>query len=163
MPPAPTPTGTPGLVTTVKRGVVAGCVLAACTGAQVRPTPNAPCPKGALEAMKTLGLTQGKQIIIYVNKDRRNNELAFLDDGPIESRVTNSLALPEDTLVRGRLWTKGENVIGRYTELELPNGRRYPVCLVLCDADGCPKNEVSTPEQAALSGAKFFTVVDVFE
>ncbi|HZI08743.1 MAG TPA: hypothetical protein VE153_00060, partial [Myxococcus sp.] len=146
------------------RGAVAGCAaLAACTGAQVRPTPNAPCPDGALQAMKELGLRQGMQIDIHVRRDVRRNVTVFLDDGPIVSRVFESRRLPDDTLVKGRLWTKGENVVGRYTELELPNGRRYPVCLVLCDANGCPKSEESTSEQAAFDNAKVFTVVDVFE
>ncbi|NMO14527.1 protein kinase [Pyxidicoccus fallax] len=169
-PPMPTPStspsSAPGLVSTLKRGVVAcGAATAlACSGAQVRPTPGAPCPDGALEAMRKLRLNRGRQVDIYVRTDKPGypNEPLFVRDGEIVSRVFDSTSLPDGTLIEGRLWTQGKNVIGRYTALELPDGRRYPVCLVLCDLDGCTKYAESTPEAAAIGRTEFFTVVDYF-
>ena len=169
-PPMPTPSASlpsaPGLVSTLKRGAVAcgAAATLACSGPQVRPTPGEPCPDGALEAMQKLRLREGMQIHIYTNKDKPGgaNENLFVRDGAIVSRVFDSRALPEGTLIEGRLWTQGKTVIGRYTSLELPNGRRYPVCLVLCDYDGCTKFRASTPEAAAIGHANVFTVVDFF-
>ena len=156
----------PGLVSTLKRGAVAcgAAATLACSGSQIRPTPGEPCPDGALEAMRKLGLRQGMQINIYTRQDRPGgaNEALFVRDGEIVSRVFASYNLPDGTLVEGRLWTQGKTVIGRYTAMELPNGRRYPVCLVLCDYDGCTKYSESTPEAAAIGHANFFTVVDFF-
>ncbi|MFP2910754.1 hypothetical protein ACLESD_38105 [Pyxidicoccus sp. 3LFB2] len=164
---ASAPSGSaPGLVSTLKRGVVAGCAAAtlACSGPQVRPTPGTPCPEGALEAMRALRLNVGRHVNIYVNKDKPGSASAplFVRDGDIVSRVFESSSLPDGTLIEGRLWTKGETVIGRYTALELPNGRRYPVCLVLCNEQGCRKHPESTPDAAAVTYALFFQVVDVF-
>ncbi|MBZ4416117.1 serine/threonine-protein kinase [Myxococcus sp. RHSTA-1-4] len=163
-PSAPRPSAT-GLVSPLKRGIVAcGAAAAlACSGPQVRPTPDTPCPDGALEAMRELGLQQGSQISIYVRTDKPGGARPlFVHDGDIVSRVFSSSSLPDDTLIMGRLWTKGETVIGRYTALELPNGRRYPVCLVLCDEDGCTRHPESTLEAPAVGHAMFFKVVDVF-
>ncbi|MBZ4420706.1 serine/threonine-protein kinase [Myxococcus sp. RHSTA-1-4] len=155
-----------GLVSTLKRGAVAcgAAATLACSGPQVRPTPGAPCPDGALEAMRKLRLNPGRQVDIYVRADKPGyaNEPLFVRDGEIVSRVFDSTSLPDGTLIEGRLWTKGETVIGRYTALELPDGRRFPVCLVLCDLDGCTKYVESTPEAAAIGRANFFTVVDFF-
>ncbi|HZI14259.1 MAG TPA: hypothetical protein VE153_28075, partial [Myxococcus sp.] len=164
--PSASRTSAPGLVSTLKRGAVAcgAAATLACSGSQIRPTPGAPCPDGALEAMQKLGMTQGMQVDIYTRHDRPGgaNEALFVRDGEIVSRVFASYNLPHGTLVEGRLWTQGKTVIGRYTAMELPNGRRYPVCLVLCDYDGCPKYSESTPEAAAIGHANFFTVVDFF-
>lgn len=166
----PTPSAPParasGLVSTLKRGAVAcgAAATLACSGPQVRPTPGTPCPDGALEAMRKLGLNQGRQVSIYVREDKRGSAGSplFVRDGAIVSRVFDSTSLPDDTLIEGRLWTRGETIIGRYTALELPNGRRYPVCLVLCDERGCLKHPESTPDASALGHAMFFKVVDVF-
>ncbi|WP_164009809.1 serine/threonine-protein kinase [Pyxidicoccus trucidator] len=167
MPTASAPPGPgPGLVSTLKRGVVAGCAAAtlACPGPQVRPTPGTPCPEGALEAMRELRLNVGRQVNIYVNKDKPGSasDPLFVRDGDIVSRVFRSSSLPDGTLIEGRLWTRGERIFGRYTALELPNGRRYPVCLVLCNERGCLKHSASTPEAPALAFAEVFKVVDVF-
>jgi len=156
----------PARVSPLKRGVVAGCAAAtlACSGPQVRPTPGTPCPDGALKAMRELRLDVGLQVDIYVNKDKPGNasDPLFVRDGDIVSRVFDSTSLPDGTLLEGRLWTRGETILGRYTALELPNGRRYPVCLVLCDEGGCLKHRASTPEAPAVAFAEVFKVVDVF-
>jgi eukaryotic-like serine/threonine-protein kinase len=55
--------------------------------------------------------------------------------------------LPEGTLLHGQLWTgpgidevwgkkKRPAVMGRYTQAILPDGRKYPVCIVLGERDG---------------------------
>jgi len=43
-------------------------------------------------------------------------------------------------------------VLGRYTQAVLPDGRKYPVCIVLGDVDGrMPKSEGSKPGAAVLA------------
>ncbi|QSQ23797.1 serine/threonine protein kinase [Pyxidicoccus parkwayensis] len=168
--PMPTPSAplvrAPGLVSTLKRGALAcgAAAAVACSGPQVRPTPGTACPDGALEAMRKLGLEEGQQVNIYVRagKPGRPAMPLFVRDGNIVSEVFDSTSLPSGTLIEGRLWTRGETVIGRYTALELPNGRRYPVCLVLCDELGCNKYSESTEDAPAIGHAAVFKVVDVF-
>ena len=65
--------------------------------------------------MKKIGLRQGLQIDIHVNKDVQKNNLLFFNDGPFVSSVFDSRTLPDGTLVKGLLWTKGQNVVGRYS------------------------------------------------
>jgi hypothetical protein len=114
--------------------------------------------------MRKLRLDIGMHASISVRADRPGSAGSplFGRDGAIVSRVFDSRTLPEGTRVEGRPWARGKTVIGRYTALELPNGRRYPVCLVLCDYDGCTRRSESTPDAPAVAHIEFFTVVDFF-
>lgn len=156
----------PGLVSTLKHGAVAcGAATAmACSGAPVRPTAGSPCPDRAFADMRELGLNEGRQVNIYVHKDKPGyvGDPLFVHEGEIVSRVFRSTSLPDDTLIYGWLSIKKERVFGRYTTLELPNGRRYSVCLVLFDEGGEPKNAASTPDAPAVSRVSVFKVVDSF-
>jgi serine/threonine-protein kinase len=167
MPPFSPPSGgVPGLASTLKRGAVVcgAAATVACSGSQVRPPDDVPCPDGALAAMQKLGLLQGETIDIYLREDKRGGtgDPLFVSDGEITSRVGAHHRNLGEALVRGYLWTKGEKVIGRYTSLELPDGRRYPVCLTLCEPWGCNRLRDSTPDAPALGQALYVTVVDRF-
>ncbi|WP_257461531.1 hypothetical protein [Archangium lipolyticum] len=71
--------------------------------------------------------------------------------------------LPVGTLLHGRLWSgpgiyelegdeKVPAVLGRYTLAVLPDGRKYPVCIVLGETDGrVAKVEGSKPGAAVLA------------
>ncbi|NMO21375.1 phosphotransferase [Pyxidicoccus fallax] len=156
----------PGLVSSLKRGVAAcGAATAmACSGAPVRPTAGSACPERAFADMRELGLNEGRQVNIYVHKDKPGylGDPLFVREGEIVSRVFDSTSLPDDTLIYGWLSIGKERVFGYYTMLELPNGRRYSVCLVLNNERGQPKNAASTPDAPAVSRVSVFKVVDSF-
>jgi serine/threonine-protein kinase len=97
-----------------------------------------------------LKVRQGSPLeaIIDINQPGKPSEEGVYRDGPIISRITRGDGnLPVGTLLHGQLWTGPgidelwENerlpaVMGRYTQAVLPDGRKYPVCIVLGDVDG---------------------------
>jgi len=144
-----------------------------CPAAQVKPPEPEDCPKEAAEAMsRELKLDRGSRLraVVDINQDIRPPddptegwEYGVYQDGPVIGRLTmGDGGLPEGTLLHGRLWTGPgiyENagdvevpaVLGRYTQAVLPDGRKFPVCIVLGDVDGrVPKQEGSKPGAAVL-------------
>jgi serine/threonine-protein kinase len=120
----------------------------ACPGAPVKPEP-ANCPSEALEAMgEAIGLTGSLRAVIDINQSGDQSQLGTYRDGPVVGRIVGysrgDPALPDGTLLYGRLWAGPgmtdeygrEAVMARYTEARLPDGRTYPVCIVLGNRDG---------------------------
>ncbi|MHA7634241.1 serine/threonine protein kinase [Corallococcus sp. M7] len=156
------------------RALARGCTLAvgaastliACAGAQVVPQPQR-CPTGTLEAMKALNVRRDGKAAITLDVRypfRPDAILATVGDGDIVSvQEDKHGGLPEGTLLYGRLWTGGEEVVGRYTRAETPDGRTYPVCFVLGNSDGrWPKVPGSKPGAVLLPRNVGYTVVDAF-
>ncbi|WP_257463360.1 serine/threonine protein kinase [Archangium lipolyticum] len=126
-----------------------------CPAVQVKPPEPEDCPREAAEAMAELKLRRGSrlQAVVDVNQPGDISEAGVYQDGPVTGRLTvGDGNLPVGTLLHGRLWTgpgiyyDGEEpaVMGRYTLAVLPDGRKYPVCIVLGDWDGrVPKHEGS--------------------
>jgi serine/threonine-protein kinase len=117
-------------------GTAAACAaLSGCTAAapQVRSTPEpAPCPAGAVETMKTLGIEVGKFHTAWFRTPKnmfltvREGDITiftFLDWGK----------LPDDTRLSGRLIFGEGHVYGRFTEAKVPGGETFKVCLELYD------------------------------
>jgi eukaryotic-like serine/threonine-protein kinase len=121
-----------------------------CPAAQVKPPEPADCPQEATEAMEALELqtTSPLEAIIDINQPGETGDAGVYQDGPVISRITQGAGnLPEGTLLHGQLWTgpgidevwgktKRPGVMGRYTQAILPDGRKYPVCIVLGERDG---------------------------
>ncbi|EPX55926.1 hypothetical protein D187_008181 [Cystobacter fuscus DSM 2262] len=122
-----------------------------CPAAQVKPPQPTDCPQEATEAMsQELKVRQGSPLeaIIDINQPGKPGEEGVYRDGPIISRITRGDGnLPVGTLLHGQLWTgpgidelwdneRLPAVMGRYTQAILPDGRKYPVCIVLGDVDG---------------------------
>ncbi|WP_375742277.1 serine/threonine protein kinase [Corallococcus interemptor] len=156
------------------RPLARGCTLAvgaastliACAGAQVVPRPQR-CPTEALEAMKALNVRRDGKAAITLDVRypfRPDAILATVGDGDIVSVLEEAHGrLPEGTLLYGRLWTGGEEVVGRYTRAETPDGRTHPVCFVLGNSDGrWPKAPGSKPGAVVLPRNVGYTVVDAF-
>jgi serine/threonine-protein kinase len=113
----------------------AAWVAAGCAGVQVRPPP-AECPKEARRAMRELGWYVGMGGGPLVVWDRTHDDYGtsevVVPVGPIVSRMIKATGkAPEGTLLYGRLWVdeKKQAVWGRWTEAELPGGRKVPVCV----------------------------------
>jgi len=138
-----------------------------CPAAQVKPPEPEDCPKEAAEAMsRELKVETGSplQAIVDINQPGDMSEVGLYQDGPVIGRITEGDGnLPAGTLLHGRLWTgagiydiagskERPAVLGRYTQAILPDGRKYPVCIVLGDTDGrVPKAEGSKPGAAVLA------------
>ncbi|WP_257458314.1 serine/threonine protein kinase [Archangium lipolyticum] len=138
-----------------------------CPAAQVKPPEPMDCPKEAAEAMfqeLKVRTASPLQAVVDINQPGDTSEVGIYQDGPVIGRITEGDGnLPEGTLLHGRLWTgpgiydiagdvERPAVLGRYTLAVLPDGRKYPVCIVLGDRDGrVPKWEGSKEGAAVLN------------
>jgi serine/threonine-protein kinase len=111
--------------------------------------------------------------VVDINQPGGLSDAGVYPDGPVIGRITEGAGnLPEGTLLHGRLWTgpgiyeisgdwKRPGVLGRYTQAVLPDGRKYPVCIVLGNDDGrVPKAEGSMPGAAVLARELPVSVVE---
>ncbi|QRN99355.1 protein kinase [Archangium violaceum] len=137
-----------------------------CPAVQMRPPEPEDCPKEAAEAMAELKLRTSSPLraVVDINQPGDFGDLGVYQDGAVIGRLVEGDGnLPEGTLLHGRLWTgngiydiagdvERPAVLGRYTQAVLPDGRKYPVCIVLGDTDGrVPKSEGSKPGAAVLA------------
>ncbi len=139
-----------------------------CPAAQVRPPKAEDCPKDAIAAMKQLKIRPGNDLraVVDIKQPGDQSEAGVYQDGPVIGRLTRGAGeLPVGTLLQGRLWTgpgiyevdstgfKDDSALGRYTVAVLPDGRKYPVCIVLGDAPYglVPKAAGSMPGAALLA------------
>jgi serine/threonine-protein kinase len=136
-----------------------------CPGAQVKPPEPEACPKEAIEAMfQELKVRAASRLraVVDINQPGDTSEAGVYQDGPVIGRITSGDGnLPEGTLLHGRLWTgpgiydiagdvERPAILGRYTSAVLPDGRKYPVCIVLGAADGRVSKEVGSKPGAAI-------------
>ncbi|HSP80127.1 MAG TPA: serine/threonine-protein kinase, partial [Myxococcaceae bacterium] len=128
---------------TLKSTAAATCLgtAAACATPSASFTETEVCPEGAITAMRhELGLRIGYQGLLIVDPQqpewgnvRKSSPYGFYRTGPIVSRVSDDagLKMPEGTLLFGELWTDGARLYGRYRQIQLPDGKRLPVCIEL--------------------------------
>lgn len=138
-------------------GTAAFCTtLSACTAPQVRPTPEpAPCPDGAVETMKTLGI-EGEQPAtfptpeaMYFTVKEGDTTLLLLPDWG---------SLPQNTLLSGRLIFGDGRVYGRLTEARVPGGATFKVCLEMRDDEKGGRGAIREPDGGSESARIFSTV-----
>jgi serine/threonine-protein kinase len=82
-------------------------------------------------------------VLVDINQPGESNSLGTYQDGPIIGRMVDGRAgqLIEGTLLHGRIWTgpgiynksnpPSPAAVIRYTQAVLPDGRKYPVCIVV--------------------------------
>jgi serine/threonine protein kinase len=110
-----------------------------CTAVPVRPPPEDCPPENRRVMESTLGIRVGDtgHIVIERFKNASADPIA-VPRGKVESVLTSGLGKvpePEEYAPRlyGELLFGKDRVYGRYTELVLPKGKSYPVCLQLHD------------------------------
>jgi len=151
VPTAPTPYTPPADASRSRPArLLAAAICAAvglgCPASQVKPEP-AECPDEAVEAMLQVLKLRGRlRAVIDINQPGDQSQLGTYQDGPVVGRVVGyswaDAALPDGTLLYGRLWTGLVDEAGRpaamarFSEAKLPDGRTYPVCVVLGNPDG---------------------------
>lgn len=142
----------------LNRCAAAGALAAAsmgCPAAQVMPERES-CPAAAVEAMKARNIGDDVEIRINVDvnqrpgkgctKDETGSCSAVVGDGQVVSETRERLGrMPEGTRLSGRLWTGGEEVVGRYTWASPPGEAGFPVCIALGDNGGAEKQPGSKP------------------
>ena len=135
-----------------------------CPGAQVRLPERGHCPSDAIDGMNALrfGSTRGQlRAVLDVHQPVDElNEFGVYKTGPLVGRTTTPTGLmPVGTLLYGYIWTgpgitnnHGEDAfIARYTQAILPDGRKYPVCIIVGDMSGRMfKLDGSTPDTARI-------------
>ncbi|WP_224372284.1 serine/threonine protein kinase [Hyalangium versicolor] len=139
-----------------------------CAAPQLRPIPE-DCPPEALRSMEEMNFfkTEYGNYLGRVDADIDINqpfvagghETGTYHEGKIVGRVRPSFnpnkAVPAGTLLYGHLWTEGltidgrDAIYGRYTEVLLPDGRRFPVCYVM-GTDGYITKEPNSKPGAAI-------------
>ncbi|MBJ6763070.1 protein kinase [Myxococcaceae bacterium JPH2] len=112
---------------------VAACLGAACATAPVKlaaEQPLEPCPAGAIEAMRSVGLKRHQQMDILLINGR--NEAVTVKEGPIFALQLGDYSwhsLPEGTRYVGRIFFTADATHMWVNEAQLPDGRRIPVCM----------------------------------
>ncbi|WNG40537.1 serine/threonine protein kinase [Archangium violaceum] len=111
----------------------AGLVLSACAGVPARP-PERECPSAARKAMNALDVTLDDETVLVLDVNRPGGmaDVGTFQDGPVVSVLHEGFHLmPRGTLVYGRLWVRGERIIGHYDRAKLPGGEVIPVCFAI--------------------------------
>jgi serine/threonine-protein kinase len=129
-----------GSTTTKAGATLLVCTLASgCSGptpvaAQVRPLPPpAECPSDAVRTMKQLGFRIGKSTGALFPQPDESEHFVPVREGPgtlMEIERTGT-KLPAGTMVSGELFFGTERIHGRFTQLHIPGGPTYPICMVL--------------------------------
>ncbi len=146
----PPPHGTPAWRAWCQCASLVGTLAAfqaGCSGPQVRPG-SEPCPQEALDVMKQFH-PQGVLLSVCLDPTQRcarDNRNVWVKSGPLTSRVFDNhdyKAIPEDSLLFGEVKITGTDQDGahatvRYTLIQFPDGKKYPVCIESKLGSGVP-------------------------
>ena len=146
------------------KALATGLICNALTGCpapqQVRPTPEpAPCPAGAVETMKTLGIDIGNQHRARFAGATKLGYITVQEGETTLDLIGDWGKLPQKTLLSGRLIFSEARVYGRFTEARVPGGETFKVCLEVRDVEG-GRGTIREPDGGPES-ARVFTAVDV--
>lgn len=128
------------------------------------PAPR-PCPPGAIEAMRRLEIAEGEVTYGIADATQNRQIPARLMDGPVVGYTDTALGLiPERTKLYGDVWTTGPEVVIRYHEVQLPDGRRFPICAAALESfGGLEKLPGSAPGVAVVQDSRIaLRFVDVY-
>jgi serine/threonine-protein kinase len=104
--------------------------------------------------------TRGYKVVVDINQPGDQSQLGTYGDGTVVGRIVGyswaDPALPDGTLLYGRMWTGVTDGYGRmaamarYSEAKLPDGRAFPVCIVLGNPDGYVRVQPGSKAGAAV-------------
>lgn len=143
----------------------AACTALACPGGpQVRPPPDPePCPEGAVEAMKELGVPMYEAIIFSLSPN--DTRSITVEEGPVRGQLGTGAGALSNAQLSGRLFIRGERVYGRFTE-GTRKGKTYPVCLSLVNYEKSAvlrEDRDGGPDSARIFSTQAVMAVTVFE
>ena len=142
-------------------GLVCNALTGCPTPQHVRPTPEpGPCPVGAVETMKTLGIDIGNQHPAHFTLATKGAGYITVKEGETTlSLLLDWGKLPDRTVLSGRLLFGDGRVYGRLTEAKVPGGDTFKVCLEVRDEQG-GRGATRKPDGGPES-ARIFSTVDV--
>jgi serine/threonine-protein kinase len=147
-------------------GTAAACAaLSGCTAAphvRATPEPPAPCPAGAVETMKALGIKDG-ELHVALFPTPKNMYLTVREGDTTLLTALDWGKLPDDTRLFGRLIFGEGRVYGRFTEAKTPGGETYKVCLEMYDMEGGRGAEREPAESARVFSNVYVRAVSSFE
>jgi serine/threonine-protein kinase len=134
---APALTPSEGLRPLVRTlATTAACTGLACaSGPQVRPPPaSEPCPPGAQEAMKSLGIAVDNEQHGSATFSPRGQgrQVLTVREGPVRIRVGLGLGELDNGTATGRIFL-ADRVYGYFDQATTADGHSFPVCLVLME------------------------------
>jgi hypothetical protein len=126
-----------------------------------------PCPKKALDNMRIMRLRPGDSAWIDVDMNKQDQDDITVNDGPIESWLRDELGpiLEAGTLLYGKVWTSGPDVVIRYYQAQPHDlGPPFDICAVARLSEGqMRKKPGPAPGSAVLPfGIAGVYVVDSF-
>jgi serine/threonine-protein kinase len=134
--------------------------LVGCPAPQVRPTPEPePCPAGAVETMKTLGIDIGAGHRAAFTVATEAEYITVQEGETTLEVIIDWRKLPDRTLLSGRLIFGDGRVYGRLTEAKVPGGETFKVCLEVWDVEG-GRGAIREPNGGPES-ARIFSAVNV--
>lgn len=141
----------------------AACTGLACaSGPQVRPPPPPePCPPGAQEAMKALGINVDNEQSGSATFSPRGEGFQELTvrEGPVTIRMGLGLGQLDNGTATGRLFL-ADRLYGYFDRATTKDGRTFPVCLVLIQP-GVGRGVPLQPGDTAPGSARVMSTVEL--
>jgi serine/threonine-protein kinase len=148
-------------------GLVCKALTGCPTPQQVRPTPEPePCPSGAVETMRTLGIDIGDQRRALFTVATQAEYITVREGETTLEQFGDWGKLPQQTLLSGRLIFGDGRVYGRLTEAKVPGGETFKVCLEVRDlrgGRGIPRKADGELESARIFSSVYVRAVSSFE
>jgi len=172
--PASPPPKRPSTSRALSKAAAAACVGLSCAGAPIiyEEAPEKPCPPEVVEWMRSQGFEPGYRLGSHQSLSlgpNPNDPIPAPPNGPLviyafgNFRGTRPPArvFPAGSRLFGQAFRGKDRVYGSITELELPDGTRYPICGNLLDPSGERHvmgiefdPQLSTPEKPMLRDAR---------
>lgn len=158
----PTPSGGWGPMGRALATAAACTGLACSSGPQVRPPPRPePCPPGAMEAMKELGIKVGwaQHGTATFTLRGGESEVMTVREGPVQIRVGLGLGKLDNGTATGRIFV-ADRVYGYFDRATTKGGQSFPVCLVLRES-GIGHGVPQQPGDTSPDSARIYSEVEL--
>jgi serine/threonine-protein kinase len=148
-------------------GLVCKALTGCPTPQQVRPTPEPePCPAGAVETMRTLGIDIGDERRALFTVATQAEYITVREGETTLEQFGDWGKLPQQTLLSGQLIFGDGRVYGRLTEAKVPGGETFKVCLEVRDlrgGRGIPRKADGELESARIFSSVYVRAVSSFD
>jgi serine/threonine-protein kinase len=122
--------------------------------------------------MKELGFRIGKSVNAWFPNQDKSQKFTPVSEGPgtrLRIDRDRGLEIPVGTIISGELFFGTDRIHGRFTQLHTPDGRTYPICMVLVNRSdrlgvgGQDVKQGEKPGTALISDLQGVKAVERFE